>query len=93
MEEFKIKLNNTEQQKSSEPKEERVSLTKVQKRKLWELKGRDCEECGLHLTTGGKYLAIHPFRPENWNGEIKNLRVLCSNCLGRAASERDKLKK
>jgi 5-methylcytosine-specific restriction endonuclease McrA len=72
-----------------QPPKPRIRLTKTNKRKLWETKGRTCQNCGLKLVTGGGKLAIHPFKSADWDGTISGLQVLCSQCLGNAASKRD----
>ena len=66
-------------------------LKKSRKRKFWKLKGveRKCDICGF--SGGGPHRAVHPFKPPDWDGELINLRPLCSTCLGVEASKRDKI--
>lgn len=52
---------------SEMPKREKIKLKKSFKKKLWKLKGRSCQRCGLVLQTGGGTLAIHPFQPAGWD--------------------------
>ena len=83
-------LKKRELEKGATKKREKLS--KTTKKKLWKLKGeRRCEKCGVKPTTGGAKMAVHPFRPADWNGEITTLKVLCSHCLGEEASKRDKI--
>ena len=70
---------------------DRSRLKKSEKRKLWKERGRICEKCGF--SGGGRTIAVHPFKPAEWNGELKNVKILCSQCLGEEASMRDKILK
>jgi uncharacterized CHY-type Zn-finger protein len=63
-------------------------LTKAQKRKLWKTRGMVCEICG-RKDIGGRTVAIHPFRPADWNGQLSEVRILCATCLGQEASKRN----
>lgn len=65
-------------------------LTKSQKKRLWETRGKKCERCSVE-NVGGPNYAIHPFRPADWDGTLKTVQVLCAACLGKEASKRDKI--
>jgi hypothetical protein len=65
-------------------------LTKSQKRRLWQKKGKKCQICGVEGVGGPQY-AIHPFRPADWDGTLNTVQVLCATCLGNEASKRDKI--
>lgn len=73
------------------PPKEKPQLTKAAKRRVWEMKGKTCEDCAMQFDTGGSHQAIHPFRPANWDGALENLKVLCTSCVGVEASKRDKI--
>ncbi len=73
------------------PPQKKERLAKSTKKKLWKVKGRCCQSCGLETVTGGVNIAIHPFRPAGWSGEVGDLKVLCPSCLGQEARKRDKL--
>lgn len=65
-------------------------LTKSQKKRLWETRGKKCERCSVE-NVGGPNYAIHPFRPADWDGTLTTVQVLCAACLGKEASKRDKI--